>query len=193
MTSQESYRELLESIREAHARHRKVWEDTKRETGDSGKAYKAAKAEQLELYRHLQTLYETRLTPLQEPFLAGRPEAIDEIISFLEIDVPAFRVGYDKEWYYGKLKKLTLNPEQAERLRLIALARCSSNEYRREDSEIRKLMVRLADPKFIHSVTAIRSQKGSRVDWHKSKMLRVVLQGRQDLRDQLKSMPGSTS
>jgi len=137
MSNQERYRELLENIREAHAKHRKVWEDTKRETGDNGKAYKAAKAEHRELCGHLQTLYETRLTPLREPFLAGRPKVIDEIISLLEIDVPAFRVGYDKEWYYGKLKKLTLNTEQAERLCLIALARCASSEYRREDSEIR--------------------------------------------------------
>jgi len=54
-------------------------------------------------------------------------------------------------------------------------------------------MVRLADPQLIRMVAAITSQKDSRVDWYKSKMLSFILQGRQDLRDQLKFMPGSTS
>ena len=40
-------------------------------------------------------------------------------MGLLEVDIPAFRAGYDKEWYYKRLKKLPLADDQTEQLRNI--------------------------------------------------------------------------
>ena len=78
-------------------------------------------------------------------------------------------------------------------MREIALARCASNEYRREDWELRRLMlmVRLADAKFMEQVQAIPARSGSRVFVHKDRMLDVILAHRKDLGEQLKTKQGS--
>jgi hypothetical protein len=93
----------------------------------------------------LRLLYTAHLEPLCERFLKADSSVIDEVIVFLEVDVPAFQSGYNKEWYFKALKKLPLSEKQIEKLRNLALLRCASNEYRREDSELRRLMIRLAD------------------------------------------------
>ncbi|HET9801907.1 MAG TPA: hypothetical protein VFP96_01600 [Candidatus Acidoferrum sp.] len=193
MPNEERYRELLENIREAHAEHKRIWEDKKRRTKNNTKAYAAADAANRVLILRLRELYETALTPRRAAFLKGNSQAVDEIISFLGVDVPAFRTGYDKEWYYRKLKKLSLSEEQIATLRRIALARCASNEYRREDSELRRLMIRLADMEFLEEVAAIASKKASRVEGHKRRMLQVVLAGRKDLREAVKNEGKTTA
>jgi hypothetical protein len=72
----------------------------------------------------------------------------------------------------------------------IALARWASNECRREGWELR-LMVRLADAKFMEQVQAIPARSGSRVFVHQDRMLDVILAHRKDLGDQLKTKQGS--
>jgi hypothetical protein len=54
-------------------------------------------------------------------------------------------------------------------------------------------MMRLADIPFLERVAANPSRKGTPVAGHKLRMLQVVLRGRKDLLDQLKSMQGSNS
>ncbi len=159
---------------------------SKEETKNNTKAYEAADDANRALILRLQELYETALVPRRAAFLKGNSLAIDEIISFLAVDIPAFRTVYDKEWYYKRLKKLPLTGEQIEQLQNIALARCSSSEYRREDSELRRLMTRLANQEFLAKVEAIPSRKGSRIEGHKNRMREVVLAGRKNLREALK-------
>jgi hypothetical protein len=53
-------------------------------------------------------------------------------------------------------------------------------------------MIRLADIPFLERVVAIPSRKGTPVAGQKLRMLQVVLRGRKDLFDQLKSMQGSS-
>jgi hypothetical protein len=76
-------------------------------------------------------------------------------------------------------------------VREIALARWASNEYRREDGELRRLMVRLADAKFREQVQAIPARSGSRIFVHKDRTLDVIIAHRKDLGDQLKTKQGS--
>jgi hypothetical protein len=56
-----------------------------------------------------------------------------------------------------------------------------------EDSELRRLMVGLADAEFMEQVQAIAARSGSRIFGHKDRMLDVVLAHRKDLGDQLKT------
>jgi hypothetical protein len=67
------------------------------------------------------------------------------------------------------LKKAALSQEQIEKLRALALTRCASNESRREDSQLRRLMIRLADIQFLNRVAAIASRPQSRVEGHKKR------------------------
>ena len=139
------------------------------------------------VYREIRLLLYGHLEPLKDRFLAGDATAIDEVLEFLAIDLLAFGTGYQKQWYYRKLKQLDLTEEQANRLREIALTRCASNEYRREDSELRRLMIRFADAKFVEQVEAIPARPGSRVFVHKDRMLDVLLAHRKDLGEQFKT------
>jgi hypothetical protein len=72
------------------------------------------------------------------------------------------------------LKRTVLSEEQIQRFRKIAWARCRSNDYWREDGELRRLMIQLADEPFARQVTAIPGSKGSRVEGYKQRMLEVT-------------------
>jgi hypothetical protein len=182
LPSRQRYRELLENIQKAHTAHTEAHKKARSSWGTNSKAHEATKKELDALYSHLKLFYQNALGPLAEPFLAGNSNAIDEVLNFLEVDVPAFRTGYSKEWYYRKLKKLELNPGQIERLRTIALNRCASPEYRREDSELRRLMIRLADAKFLQRVVELPDSNNRHAARKRMLMIEVILVGRKDLR-----------
>ena len=107
--------------------------------------------------------------------------AVNEIISFLEADFAAFRSGYSKERYYRKLKSLKLSANQIGRLQEIALKRCASAEHRREDSELRRLMIRLADSEFVERIRGLHDSPNPHVQRKETLMLEVILRGRKDL------------
>jgi hypothetical protein len=71
-------------------------------------------------------------------------------------------------------------------VREIAFARCAS-----EDSELRRLVVCLADAKFVEQEQAIPARSGLRVFVHEDRMLDVIIAHRKDLGDQLKTKQGS--
>ena len=144
------------------------------------------------MYEEIGLLLYHHLEPLKDRFLAGDATAIDKVIEFLAIDLLAYGTEYRKQWYYRRLKQLDLTEQQADRVRDIAVARCASNEYRREDSELRRLMVRFANAKFVEQVEAIPARSGSRVFVHKDRMLDVILAHRKDLGDHLKTKSGAS-
>ena len=157
----------------------------------SGDEKGVANAKRLHRFKVLaHDLNKKYLEPLKKRFVAGDPEAVDEIIVVLSINAPSYRSGYRKEEYYRMLKKLNLSDRQLASVKEIALQRCASNEHRREDSELRRLMIKLADIGFLNRLAAIPSRNGSQVEKHKRWMTQVVLAGRKDLRDQLKSTQG---
>ena len=155
MPNREWYQSQLENIPQSPAKHSAAYDKARSAFGTNRKAHEATKKE---------PFYAEGLAPVLEGFLAGEPAAIDEVFTFLEIDTPAFRSGYSKEWYYRKLKRTILSEEQIQRLRKIALARCRSNDYRREDGELRRLMIQLADEPFVRQVAAIPGSQGSTVE-----------------------------
>jgi len=95
MPNSEFYRQLIQDTIEAHAEHRRIWqeENRKQKTGNNTSAYAASEDARKNLYRQLELLYEKGLDPIGKPFRAGKTSAINEIIIFLEVDLPAFRVG----------------------------------------------------------------------------------------------------
>jgi hypothetical protein len=182
MPSTARYRELLENIQQAHAAHKKVYAEARSKYGTTRKAQEQTQ-QALEAFNDaLKALYGQTLLTVRKRVLAGESSVIDEVLNFIEADVAAFGSGYNKEWYYRKLKRMRISTEQADRLKQIALNRCSNPEHRREDSELRRLMTRIADQDFVDRVRRLPDNGNPYVARKKRLMLEVVLQGRKDLR-----------
>lgn len=137
----------------------------------------------LESFKEQFTALDSRLTPLIETICPGNEHVVDEVLEFLAVNIIADKCGYAKEKCYRRLKHVELSPVQVGRIEQIALGRCTSDEYRREDSELRRLMTKLADLEFLDRVAAIQAPEGSRIAGHKEKMTTGILNGRKDLRE----------
>jgi hypothetical protein len=186
MPTVERYRELLRNAQRASEIHLSAYEAARSKLGSNKKGHEATTHELAGYFRNLDLFYEA-LAPSEKRFLAGDVTACDDIINFLEADIPVSRSGYKKEKFYQKLKSIELDREQITRLQEIAIARCASTEQRREDSELRRLMIRLADDGFLRRIAGVPDEAGARVRHKKSLMIEVVLKGRKDLRPKLKS------
>lgn len=184
MASRERYRELLENVRRAHLDFKNAYRRAKAGGDKDSKGLGKAEAEREEFYKHLRIL-SGLLEDIRKRVQDGGSEAIDDLIEYLAVDIPAFRSGYAKERFYRQLKKVPLTQAQINQLREIAVARCASTEYRRDDSELRRVMIRLADLNFLNRVAAIPALPGSRIEGQKRRMFQVVLGGRKDLSKRL--------
>ena len=196
MTS--SLQTLMTNIADAHQRFVEVWETAKadelRRRGLSPHAslalpreellqvnhaaYTAAKCEAAERDRLLRELF--GLLP-PDPVTTDT-NGIDAILEFLEADVLAHRCGYTKAWYYHRLKRVQLTPKQVERLRHHCLHVCSAKGNRPEVSKLARLMVSHADPQLAADLSALVNGTGEFARRKASRVLRVILNGRPDLK-----------
>jgi hypothetical protein len=198
MGQQQTMHKLMEGIRGAHAEFTAAWAKAKaaalkvkppRNASDwdailhaNGIAYREAATLAGHRDELIAKLFHKHLVPLHQAFIDGDRQAIGAILDFLEIDVPAFRCGYAKEWYLRKMKALSLNESHAARLRQYALRLCAMPLHRREIAELGRLMIKAADKSFIEELRVLISTGGDRTRKKSSKMLAVVLNGRKDLR-----------
>jgi hypothetical protein len=151
MRPRKSFFELMENVRDAHALARSAF----REIGSwKSKDEKAvAKARKLlEAYKEHFRALDVRLTPLINTLRPGNEHVVDEVLEFLAVDVSAFGCGYAKETRYRRLKHVELTPSQVGRIKDIALRRCASNEDRRDDRELRRLVAKIADSEFLRNL-----------------------------------------
>lgn len=184
MPSRDFYRKLLENVYRAHLDFKKEFNNAKGGRSKNAKGRRKAEAELEEFRKHLGILNDC-LEALRKRVQSGSPQAIDDLVEYLAVDTPAFGSGYAKERFFRLLKRVALTEDQISELQDIAVARCASTEYRRDDSELRRVMIRLADLDFLNRVAAIPALAGSRIEGHKRRMLQVVLAGRKDLRRKL--------
>jgi hypothetical protein len=181
MPEQRRYRELLQRINEAHRGLTDAHRKARSKFGASNKTRAAIEKELEAFHAEHKFFYGSAIQPLTKSFLAGEPSGISEVIDLPEVDIAAFRAGYTKEWYCRKLKATELSAGQIERLKVIALNRCMSLQHRREDSELRRLMIRLADQEFLERVRELPVSPNQSVRRRRGLMIKVVLQGRKDL------------
>ena len=185
-------------IFEAHAQFKSVWTQAKADVVGYAKlgtpeyyaanshAYSVAAPETEKVNELLNELFCGELGEVEKKFLRGDFAAINTIIDFLELEIPAFRCGYSKEWYLRKMKRLPLSAQHASRLKSLALAMCRSASFRREFKEITRLMIILADPELIADLQAIRQSPSERVRLKSTRMLERILGNRLDLRSCLR-------
>jgi hypothetical protein len=200
MNSKKRYRDLMERIRHSHQEFSEVWNKVRTAelhkrnidpAGDlwdrieevweaNGVAYEAARPQSDRRDEFLSILFEE--LPFEE-LLEGKPEAIDTILDFLEIDVLAFRCGYAKQWCYRKLKSLPLNEKQIQRLRQLIIDICQCSGQRQELKELARLMIKLADKPLIENLQYLADKHENKYTRQKAqRVLQVVLNGRHDLR-----------
>lgn len=97
-------------------------------------------------------LWSKLLYPLQSKFNTNAGSAVEEVLDFLEIDIPAFRCGYLKEHFLERLKGISLTDTQKLRLRGIALELCKNDTVRREFRRWVNLMRQIADKDFVNQL-----------------------------------------
>jgi len=149
MTRQDLYRQKIQEIDASTRTFQAGWKRL-RSSHSAGETYRLLKKEYAHREQAVVAFYEL-LAPLWQPFLNGDSEAIDAALDFLEIDIPAFRVGYAREWFYRRLKRTPISARQRARLLNIAYALFSQPGYRREALELSRLLIVVAD--------------GSTIDW----------------------------
>jgi hypothetical protein len=121
------------------------------------------------------------LAKYEENFFNGKPEAIDAILNFLEVDIPAFRCGYAKEKFFRRLKSLPLNSIQEKRILDLAYKLCQTNTYRREFRDLVRLTIKLADKEFVERIESLRKNSGGKVKFKSELLLDTIRNNRKDL------------
>lgn len=201
MSDKKRYRDLMEKIDRSHQDFTEVWnrirsaELRKRNIDDNdfrvsgsyekiwdanGVAYDAASPLSDKRDEFLAALFKE--LPF-EKFLEGKPEAIDSILDFLEIDVRAFRCGYVKQWCFRKLKYLPLNQKQIVRLHEIMLAACQEKGQRGEMRDLVRLMIKIADETLVQELQrVVRIDADKYVKWKAERALKIILNSRHDLK-----------
>jgi len=198
MNRQSEYRDLMEQIRCAHQAFATAWAEERAAAlvtispkksafswneiwKANGVAYKAAQPLADRRNHLIQELFSNHLGPLHEGFQSGDPDAVNAIIDFLQIDVPAFHCGYAKEDYLRKLKAIELTEEHRERLRQYGLRLCGMPQHRREIAKAGRLMILVANREFVEELQKLANGDSRWIKDRASKMLAVVQNGRKDL------------
>jgi hypothetical protein len=175
-----SVRALMEKLHAAHQKLQRVRRENQDDSQHSSDATSLAAAQEklLATYRRL---FEDHLAPLDARFRSGEEQAVDEVIDFLEIDIPALRCGYVKEKWLRQLKTTPLNSAQRQRMSRAALAQCASLQLRREMAAWNRLMIKLVDDEFIVRAIPLLEADYPIVKNKTWRMLHTILNSRHDL------------
>jgi len=120
------------------------------------------------------------LQEYEKDFYAGQSEAIDSVLNFLEVDIPAFRCGYAKQKFFRKLKSFDLNEIQKQRIRKLAYNLSVSESYRVEFRDLARLVIKHADVKFVEDIRKAAENSNGRIRFKCELMLQTILQNRAD-------------
>jgi hypothetical protein len=174
-------RELMQNLYDAHQTFHKAWAKGQAASW-KGKEPLDVSTSRDKFWDALNLLFQAKLDPLRQAFLTNRVDAVNDVIDFLAIDIPAFRCGYEKEWYLRRLKSLPLNDAQKARLKTIALDLARKPDYRREFYDWAKLMIVLADETSVDGLESLLESPNEFVRKKAERMLTVILQNRKDLK-----------
>ena len=173
-------RELMQNLYDAHREFKKAFQDSI--ANWKGKEPLEVSSSRDKFWDALILLFGEIIEPLHDAFLADKITVLDDVIDFLAIDIPAFRCGYEKEWYLRRLKSLPLSEAQKARLKTIALDLSRKPDYRREFYDWAKLMIVLADKPFVDELETLLESSDEFVQKKVKRMLTVILENRKDLR-----------
>jgi hypothetical protein len=179
MISQGSHFEaLMQTAFDAHLYFTATWKKDLAKTGNLNSVETAVARDKF-LREHNRLFDE--LQRYEKGFSEGSHEAIDAVIAFIEVDIPAFRTGYAKERFYRRLKSLRLSEEHIARLRTVALEQCASPSYRREFTYLTRLMIKLADQPFLDELIELSFRVDGFAASKTQRMIKAIIDNRMDL------------
>src|SRR5687767_6403505 len=178
----EYLRALMQELYDAHRAFRGEWDKWWGAGGNRSSEPEAVKNSRDQFWHALNRVFDERLEPVWVSFATDPANATDDVIDFLEIDIPAHRCGYVKEKYLRKLKSTELSETQQARLKQAALALVSRGKFRREFGDWSRLMIVLADETFVRELRDAIRPLDTGAARYGERMLNVVLENRPDLR-----------
>ncbi len=175
------YTKLLLRVCDAHREFQADWRKY-RPSHSASETYRLAHDTYYAREKAVADLFQ-RLAATDNAFLRGEAEAIDEVLDFLEIDIPAFRAGYVREWYYRRLKRLPLSEGQTNRIKNLGMALLTQPDYRREWTELARLLIRVADEDLIASLAKLIQSDASQFVQRRARLvLERILNQRHELK-----------
>lgn len=178
----EHLRALMQELFDAHRAFRGEWDKWWGAGGKRNVEPEIVKSSRDRFLRALNRVFDERLEPVWVSFATDPVHATNNVIDFLEIDIPAHRCGYVKEKYLRKLKSTELSETQKERLKQAALALVSRGKFRREFRDWSRLMIVLADETFVRELRGAIRPLDAAAARYGERMLKTVLENRPDLR-----------
>ncbi|HUR97898.1 MAG TPA: hypothetical protein VMZ26_07470 [Pyrinomonadaceae bacterium] len=180
----EQLRALMQQLYDEHRTLRQEFDKWWRKGGTRSPEPEPVKAARNRFWYALDRLYKERLDSIWNGFAGGEANSIDEVIDFLEIDIPAHRCGYVKEKLLRKLKSVELTESQRTRLKQAALDLVSKGKFRRELRDWARLMIRLADEEFVKGLEDVIQSLDTGAARGAERMLRTVLENRHDFQQE---------
>jgi len=129
-------------------------------------------------------LFSSKIEPLEIKFKKN-PNALDEVIEFLSVDIPAFRCGYAKEVFLQRLKKSEFSKNESEKLQNLLIEVCKTKSFRREFRRWSRLGVKLADENFVEELKLLRKSENNFARIKSKWILETIGQNRLHLRDKI--------
>lgn len=176
------YQELMQ---EAYLAHRdfkdkwKKWEYVDKKLKVEPKAVTDARNK---FFQKLDSLYVTKISPLELKFKENPNSVVDELIEFLSVDITAHRCGYAKGIFLQWLKNVELTADEIKQFQEAALKVCQTNNVRREFRRWCRLMIKLADEEFVSNLKILVKSDEFFTRLKSKWMLELIEDHRTDLR-----------
>jgi len=183
------FRGLVEQLYIAHKEFKKAWKVYEPYCMSAREPQEVTIARD-KFYEKLDAVFD-KLNALVQPFGDGDSKAIDAVLEFVEVDIPAYRCGYAKQMLFRRFKSVPLNESQEQRLRQLAYKLCLSPNYGKEFVDVTRLMIKLADKSLIRELQKLLENSDELVRKKTQRMLSIVLHHRKDLRDNVE-LPATT-
>ncbi len=178
--SNNAYKVMMKRLFDAQTNFHSYWDSWLRR-GQCGEEPLELSEARKEFLQAENELWEKLLFPLQEKFAGDPASAVDDVIDFIEVDIPAFRCGYVKERFLRRLKSVQLTEGQQSRLRNIAVTMCKKGRLTREFRYWVRLMNLLANSDFVSELREIALTDSERSRYAANIMLKSIASQRTDL------------
>ncbi|HQU84133.1 MAG TPA: hypothetical protein PKY59_13445 [Pyrinomonadaceae bacterium] len=126
-------------------------------------------------------LFDGRLVPLESRFKINPQSAVDEIIDFLAVDIPAFRCSNYKEFFLKKLQEVKLTPAQEQRIINVFIKLCKTRTMPREFQSWCELVLAFADLDIVDDLMILSRSTNNYTKTKSKLMMEMIFKDRKEV------------
>lgn len=126
-------------------------------------------------------LFDGKLIPLESRFKINPQSAIDEIIDFLAVDIPAFRCVNYKEFFLEKLKNTKMTNAQEQRLINVFIRLCKTRTMPREFQKWCELVLSFADLDIVDDLMVLSKSSNNYTKTKSKLMMEMIFKDRKEV------------